>query len=64
LGDEAPVRIGLIGAGGMGVEDAKTALQHPNVKITAVATFTREELMRQKSAGEAVCLLPRITKNY
>ena len=34
--NDAPVRIGLIGAGGMGVEDAKTALQHAGVAITAV----------------------------
>jgi predicted dehydrogenase len=36
LGNDAPVRIGLIGAGGMGVEDAKTALLHEGVVITAV----------------------------
>jgi predicted dehydrogenase len=36
LGSDAPVRIGLIGAGGMGTEDAKTALLHAGVSITAV----------------------------
>ncbi len=30
------IRMGLIGAGGMGSEDMKTALQHENVVITAV----------------------------
>lgn len=35
-GESMPVRIGLIGAGGMGVEDAKTALSHEGVIITAV----------------------------
>ncbi|MCU0388153.1 MAG: Gfo/Idh/MocA family oxidoreductase [Chitinophagaceae bacterium] len=35
-GNDGPVRIGLIGAGGMGVEDAKTALLHDGVVITAV----------------------------
>jgi predicted dehydrogenase len=33
---DAPVRIGLIGAGGMGTEDTKTALLHAGVSITAV----------------------------
>ncbi len=35
-GMAAPVRLGLIGAGGMGTEDMKTALQHPDTSITAV----------------------------
>lgn len=35
-GDLKPIRLGLIGAGGMGTEDMKTALSHPNVSITAV----------------------------
>lgn len=30
------IQIALIGAGGMGVEDTKTALQYPNVKLVAV----------------------------
>lgn len=41
LGADAPVRIGLIGAGGMGTEDAKTALLHPGVSITAVCDLYR-----------------------
>lgn len=36
LGADAPIRMGLIGAGGMGSEDMNTALQHPGVTITAV----------------------------
>ncbi|HSK13220.1 MAG TPA: Gfo/Idh/MocA family oxidoreductase, partial [Phnomibacter sp.] len=39
--NDAPVRIGLIGAGGMGVEDATTALQVPGVSITAVCDLYR-----------------------
>lgn len=34
--DDQPIRMGLIGAGGMGTEDMKTALLHANVTITAV----------------------------
>lgn len=30
------IRLGLIGAGGMGTQDTLTALQHPNVELTAV----------------------------
>jgi predicted dehydrogenase len=35
-GESAPIRMGLIGAGGMGTEDMKTALLHEGVTITAV----------------------------
>ncbi len=35
-GVAAPVRLGLIGAGGMGTEDMKTALLHTDTSITAV----------------------------
>jgi len=35
-GMSAPVRLGLIGAGGMGSEDMKTALLHPETSITSV----------------------------
>jgi predicted dehydrogenase len=35
-GGAAPIRMGLIGAGGMGTEDMKTALLHEGVTITAV----------------------------
>ncbi|HSC54338.1 MAG TPA: Gfo/Idh/MocA family oxidoreductase [Phnomibacter sp.] len=34
--DDQPIRMGLIGAGGMGSEDMNTALQHAGVTITAV----------------------------
>src|SRR5574343_1027434 len=34
--DDQPIRMGLIGAGGMGTEDMKSALLHANVTITAV----------------------------
>ena len=34
--DLSTIRIALIGAGGMGTEDTRTALQNPNIKLTAV----------------------------
>jgi predicted dehydrogenase len=34
--NDSPIKLGLIGAGIMGVEDMKTALQHPNVEVVAV----------------------------
>jgi len=34
--DDQPIRMGLIGAGGMGTEDMKSALMHAGVTITAV----------------------------
>lgn len=53
FGDDTPVRIGLIGAGGMGVEDAKTALQHPNVQITAVCDLYKGRIeAAQKRWGD------------
>lgn len=33
---ESTIKIALIGAGGMGVADTKTALQHPNIELLAV----------------------------
>jgi len=36
FGPNDQVNLGLIGAGGMGVEDTKTALRIPGVKVTAV----------------------------
>jgi predicted dehydrogenase len=34
--NNSPINIGIIGAGGMGNEDAKTALRHKGVRVTAV----------------------------
>ncbi len=48
--NDSTVRLGLIGAGIMGVEDMKTALQHPNVEILAVCDLYdgRLEAARQR----------------
>jgi predicted dehydrogenase len=50
MAPDQPIRMGLIGAGGMGSEDMKTALQHPNVTITAVCDLYkgRIEAARQR----------------
>jgi predicted dehydrogenase len=50
IGPDAPIRMGLIGAGGMGTEDMKTALQHAGVTITAVCDLYkgRIEAARQR----------------
>lgn len=45
----APIKLGLIGAGGMGVEDMTTALKHPNVEIVAVCDLYKG---RQESAKQ------------
>lgn len=47
--NDQPIRMGLIGAGGMGVEDMKTALQHPNVQITAVCDLYQGRLEAAKT---------------
>ncbi len=39
-----PIRMGLIGAGGMGTEDMKTALLHEGVSITAVCDLYKGRL--------------------
>ncbi len=44
MGSDAPLRIGLIGAGGMGTEDTKTALLHDGVSITAVCDLYKGRL--------------------
>lgn len=43
------IRIGLIGAGGMGVEDTQTALQHPNIELTAVCDLYKGRLDAAKA---------------
>jgi predicted dehydrogenase len=39
-----PIRLGLIGAGGMGGEDTKTALRHEGISITAVCDLYKGRL--------------------
>lgn len=41
---DQPIRMGLIGAGGMGTSDMTTALQHPNIQITAVCDLYKGRL--------------------
>ncbi len=41
---DQPIRMGLIGAGGMGTTDMTTALQHPNIQITAVCDLYKGRL--------------------
>jgi predicted dehydrogenase len=48
LGSVAQVRIGLIGAGGMGTEDTKTALLHAGVSITAVCDLYKGRIEAAK----------------
>lgn len=56
-GESMPVRIGLIGAGGMGVEDARTALLHQGVVITAVCDLYKGRLeAARKLWGERLFL--------
>lgn len=43
-GEAAPIRMGLIGAGGMGTEDMKTALLHEGISITAVCDLYKGRL--------------------
>ncbi|HMP92124.1 MAG TPA: Gfo/Idh/MocA family oxidoreductase, partial [Phnomibacter sp.] len=47
--DGTLIRLGLIGAGGMGVEDTKTALQHAGVTLTAVADLYKGRLDAAKA---------------
>jgi len=55
------VRIALIGAGGMGVTDTKTALLHDNIEITAVCDLYSKRLEDAKSRwGEQIF----VTKKY
>ena len=42
------IRIGLIGAGGMGSEDLNTALQHANVSVTAVCDLYKGRIEAAK----------------
>ncbi|MDR2037339.1 MAG: Gfo/Idh/MocA family oxidoreductase [Bacteroidales bacterium] len=48
LQDDAPVRIALIGKGGMGTGDTRTALQVPGVKLVAVCDLYDERLQSAK----------------
>lgn len=48
MGADAPIRMGLIGAGGMGTEDMKTALQHAGVTITAVCDLYKGRIEAAK----------------
>ncbi|TAE53357.1 MAG: gfo/Idh/MocA family oxidoreductase, partial [Bacteroidetes bacterium] len=48
MGDQ-PIRMGLIGAGGMGTEDMKTALQHAGVQITAVCDLYKGRIEAAKT---------------
>jgi len=44
-----PVNIGLIGAGGMGMSDLKTALEVPDINLIAVCDLYQARLERAKS---------------
>ena len=58
---DSTIRIGLIGAGGMGVADTKTALQHPNIELLAVCDLYDGRLDDAKERwGEQLFL----TKKY
>jgi predicted dehydrogenase len=48
VGAVAAVRMGLIGAGGMGTEDMKTALLHEGVSVTAVCDLYKGRLEAAK----------------
>jgi predicted dehydrogenase len=59
--DEAPLRIALIGKGGMGSSDTRTALQHPGIKLVAVCDLYDARLQAAKKEwGEGIF----ITKDY
>ncbi|HSP11587.1 MAG TPA: Gfo/Idh/MocA family oxidoreductase [Salegentibacter sp.] len=56
-----PLGLALIGAGGMGVADAKTALEHANIKMLAVCDLYDGRLEESKTLwGEDIFL----TKDY
>lgn len=48
LKNEVVIKIGLIGAGGMGIEDVNTALSHKNVELTAVCDLYTGRLEEAK----------------
>lgn len=48
-GAASPIRVGLIGAGGMGTEDMKTALLHEGVTITAVCDLYKGRIEAAKT---------------
>ncbi len=54
------IQIALIGAGGMGVEDTKTALKIPNVKLVAVCDLYDGRIKMQKTLGKDLFA----SKNY
>lgn len=59
--NDSSIKIGLIGAGGMGVADTKTALQHPNIELLAVCDLYDGRLEDAKAMwGENLFL----TKKY
>jgi len=47
-GEASPIRMGLVGAGGMGSEDMKTALLHEGITITAVCDLYKGRLEAAK----------------
>lgn len=47
--EKTPIRIGLIGAGGMGISDLKTALEVPDIILIAVCDLYQARLERAKS---------------
>lgn len=48
-GEERTLRIALIGAGGMGTADTKTALEHPNIELVAVCDLYDGRLEEAKA---------------
>ncbi len=55
------IRLGLIGAGGMGVEDTNTALEHENVELLAICDLYSGRLENSKKRwGDAIY----VTKDY
>lgn len=59
--NDSLIRIALIGAGGMGVSDAKTALSHDNVEILAVCDLYDGRLEESKARWGSDLFL---TKDY
>jgi hypothetical protein len=55
VGAGASIRMGLIGAGGMGTEDMKTALLHEGVTVTAVCDLYQGRLEAAKERWAADC---------
>ena len=56
------IQIALIGAGGMGTSDTRTALTVDGVKLVAVCDLYNKRLEDAKGRWATTCLSPRSTK--